>query len=198
MTELPGGPVEICCPKIRYRDLIARFPAHLDLVGLEEGELLTEHLCEQARRGPLCSQSDCPALAPDELRGALIWQAIREGALELATRQHARMEDPDGLDLAHRISVELYRNDRSLLPNLEEVARQGFADFDDLGGGRLTDLFQGLRPLYPHLALLVGLSALERCEGLLADLLRMELKDLAQELDVPPQFQRTRRPRRSG
>lgn len=198
MTELPGGPVEVCCPKIRYRDLIAKFPCHLQIVGLEEGELLTEHLCEQARRGPLCSEPDCPTLAPDELRETLIDQAILEGAFELAVRQHARMEDPERLALAHRICLGLYRNDRALLPFLEEVARQGFAAFCELGGGKLTDLFQGLRPLYPHLALLVGLSALERCDGLLADLFRMELKELAQDLDVPPQFQRTRRPRRSG
>lgn len=197
MTELAGGPIEIHCPKILYRELVARFPHHLELVGLEEGELLTEHLCERARQGPLC-EAGCRTMVPDEFRGTLITLAIRQGAFELAARQHARMDDPEGLALMHQISLELSRNDRSLLPYLEDVARQGFAAFDELGGGHLTDLFQGLRPLYPHLALLVGLSALERCEGLLADLFRMELKDLAQDLDVPPQFQRTRRPRRSA
>lgn len=193
MIRLPGGPVEFHCPKLRYRDLTASFPDHLSSLRLEEGELLTEHLCQRAAEGPLCP--DCRGFTPDYFRQALIAVAVYEGAFEVAARHLPLMEDPERVPLSDRLSLEVYRNDRSLLPYLEEVARQGLEEFDN-EASTLLHLSQGLHSHYPYLSLLLGLAVVDRCDGFLPGMHADELKQLARDLDVPGPFQRVARVRR--
>ena len=126
-------------------------------------------------------RSDLPC-AIDEYREELISDALDAGADEVALRQAAKLEDPDGLDPSFRLGLELIADGSDILAKIEASAAESLAE--DTADHIVVPY--ALMRRYPALGLLTARGCLNPIRDLDSVTLLEDIEEARDRLQLPP------------